>query len=209
MFLYRLFGKSPQKEEESPSITNNVIDDLKSHIVLLDKRNTHLENKIQQLVGEIRTTANKKRALIMLDTKKQYDSEIEKNDGIKYTIEKQINSLENSVINVEVAKCIHTGNVLIKNTQSKINIDVLEDLMDDVVEQTEISQSISNIFTQKMNELYDDDELLAELDELQAQPEKSQLILPTAPLNLINKKVETEEEKEEEELQNIRLAMLS
>jgi hypothetical protein len=60
-----------------------------------------------------------------------------------------------------------------------------------------------------MNELYDDDELLAELDELQAQPEKSQLILPTAPLNLINKKVETEEEKEEEELQNIRLAMLS
>ena len=212
MFLFRLFGT---KKEEPVFVdstkTNNVISDLKSQLTTLEKRNAYLENKIQKLVAEIRIIAstNKNRALMMLNTKKQYDAEIKKNDGIRYTIESQINSLENSVINIEVTKSIHTGNEYIKNTHSKINIDSIEDLMDDISEQTEISQSISDIFTRKIDALYDDDELLEELNGFEQQQQlPTQTILPTAPLNYpkIEQKVE---EDEETELQKIRLEMIS
>ena len=212
MFLLRLFGT----KKEEPIIvdstkTNNIISNLKLQLTTLEKRNAYLEIKIQKLVAEIRIIAstNKKRALMMLNTKKQYDSEIQKNDGIRYTIESQINSLENSVINIEVTKSIYTGNEYIKNAQSKINIDALEDLMDDVVEQTETSQSISNIFTRKIDALCDDDELLAELNELQQMPQQTMPSLPNVPLHYPKLKNNVEEEAEEAELQKIRLEMIS
>ena len=146
------------------------------------------------------------------------DSEIEKNDGIKNTIENQIFALENSIINTQVFKSIQAGNTHIKNTHNGINIDNMDELMDDIVEQSEISQSISDIFTQRVNSVYEDDELLAELTEYTDEPKPITVILPEVPKqNFINvqhhnnkkKEQEEEEDTDETELQQIRLAMMS
>ena len=144
------------------------------------------------------------------------ETEIEKNGGIINMMEKQISSLESSIINSEVFKTMEKGQQYIKSTQNNVNVDKMEELMDDIDDQQVITQSITDIFTQRLDSVYGDEELLAQLNEYEeeestnhkdakdakdAKETDKKIMLPEVPKN----KILSEEEEEEEQLRMLSL----
>lgn len=218
MFSLNLFGKKPQKSEQFAKTDNttkiiDIITKLRNQVETLEKRNTHTEQKINKLVAEIKKIANtdKKKAMILLNRKNLLDQEIKKNIGMIDVLDRQIISLENTSVNQQVFKSMQEGNHLIKSSNAELNIDKVEDLMDEIEDQKETSQAISDIFSDRVNRMYDDDDLLAQLDEytekeLEEPINTTNLRLPEVANNkiIIQKK---EEEEQEEDLSRLLASM--
>jgi len=205
MFSFNLFGKKPSQpvhtDNDDNIISVDIILNLKSKVELLEKKNNFLELKTKNITDDVRkiATTNKKGALILLNKKKDMDLEIQKNIGIITIIEKQISSLESATINLEVFKTMKMGQKIIKKSQENINIDKIEDLMDEIEEQRETTQTISNMFSQRVDLIYEDEDLLAELDELKEEIKMEKeilpILLPEVPKNKIVKEDKIQEEQ--------------
>ena len=125
-------------------------------------------------------------------------------------IERQIISLENSCINQQVFKSMKEGNNLIKSSNANLNIDKIEDLMDEIEEQKEVSQSISDIFSDRVNRIYEDDDLLQQLEEYS----EKELNEPINTIDIIlpevtNKKIVIQQKNEEQEEEQLRRLVAS
>jgi hypothetical protein len=215
--LFNLFGRKPQKNEElfktdNITKTNDVITNLRRQVESIEKRNNYTDLKINKLVTEIKICANsdKKKALILLNKKKILDEEVKKNIGMIDIIERQIISLENSCINQQVFKSMKEGNNLIKSSNANLNIDKIEDLMDEIEEQKEVSQSISDIFSDRVNRIYEDDDLLQQLEEYS----EKELNEPINTIDIIlpevtNKKIVIQQKNEEQEEEQLRRLVAS
>jgi hypothetical protein len=219
MFSFNLFGKKPQKSEQFVKVDNitktiDVISKLRGQVESLEKRNNYTEVKINKLVTEIKIIANtdKKKALILLNRKNLLDQEVKKNTGMIDVIERQIISLENASVHQQVFKSMQEGNIFIKSSNANINVDKVEDLMDEIDEQKDASQAISDIFSQRVDRMYEDDDLLAQLDEY---TEKEL----TEPINITNIRLpevsnnkiiiqQKNEDQEEEEILNSLVASM-
>ena len=205
MFSFNLFGKKPSQpvhtDNDDNIISVDIILNLKSKVELLEKKNNFLELKTKNITDDVRkiATTNKKGALILLNKKKDMDLEIQKNIGIITIIEKQISSLESATINLDVFKTMKMGQKIIKKSQENINIDKIEDLMDEIEEQRETTQTISNMFSQRVDLIYEDEDLLAELDELKEEIKMEKeilpILLPEVPKNKIVKEDKIQEEQ--------------
>ena len=106
------------------------------------------------------------KALLLLDKKKTYDEEISKNDSASILLEKQIAVLETSIINKQVTDTLRQGNLFVKKVQKNINVDDIEDLMDEIKESNDTQRAISDIFSNQVNDIYEDEDLLNELNEI-------------------------------------------
>ena len=99
-----------------------------------------------------------------------------------------------------------------KKIKKDINIDDVDELVEDLNEQHDLMEEVSNALGEPLfNTDLDEDELLAELDELE-ELEADQLLLPSIPETplrpAIPQKVqETEETEEEEELKELEMMM--
>jgi len=97
-------------------------------------------------------------------------------DGTLTTIEQQRNVLENANTNTEVLKTMGEASKALKSAHKNMDVDQVHDMMDDIAEQQdvakEISEAISNpvAFVQE----YDDDELEAELADLEMEGEEDE-----------------------------------
>ena len=85
-------------------------------------------------------------------------------------------ALEGATINREVLTTLKSGNDAIKHINQGITPDIIDELMDDIQETQYTAQQIQQLLNTPLQEIYDDADLLAELDDLE-QP----LILPVAP----------------------------
>jgi charged multivesicular body protein 4 len=185
-----IFGK--KKETSNPSVMDT-IQKLKEQVIILNKRNNCVEQKIAAIMTEIKEVAktNQQKALLLLDKKKTYDEEIHKNDCASILLEKQIASLETSVINKQVTDTLRNGNIFVKKFQQTMNIDNIEDLMDDIKETADTQKTISEIFSNQVQNIYDDEDLLNELnritneEEVKQEPElkQPQYNFPNVPMN--------------------------
>ena len=146
---------------------------------------------------------NQQKALLLLDKKKTYDEEIHKNDCSCILLEKQIAALETSIINKQVTDTLRDGNLFVKKFQKTMNIDNIEDLMDDIKETTDTQKTISEIFSNQVQGIYDDEDLLNELNQIvNEEPEQQQhpsYHFPNVPLE--NQKENQLEEDEKELIQ--------
>lgn len=185
-----IFGK---KKEISTLNPIDTIQKLKEQVIILNKRNNCVEQKIATIMTEIKQVAktNQQKALLLLDKKKTYDEEIHKNDCASILLEKQIAALETSVINKQVTDTLRNGNIFVKKIQQTMNIDNLEDLMDDIKETADTQKTISEIFSNQVQNIYDDEDLLNELnritneEEVKQEPEikQPQYNFPNVPMN--------------------------
>ena len=166
--MMNLFGKRPVVEESNKHTTVNTLSKLKTQVDLLDKRSALLETKIATIRKEIveASKTNKKKALILLDKKKRMDAEILKNEGVKVLLEKQINALESSVINRQVTDALREGNQMVRRAQTSLNPDQIEDLIDEIRETEETHQTIADAFSRNLQDVYDDPELMEELNDI-------------------------------------------
>ena len=203
-----LFGK---KKEPSVNVMDT-IQKLKEQVEILNKRNKCVEQKTVLIINEIKQVAktNQQKALLLLDKKKTYDEEINKNDCSSILLEKQIAALESSIINKQVTDTLRDGNVFVKKVQKTMNIDNIEDLMDDIKETADTQKTISEIFSNQVQGIYDDEDLLNELNQIaneeeqkpQQKPQPS-YHFPNVPV--VNQKTVVENQLEEDEKELIQL----
>ena len=197
-----IFGK----KKEPPVNVMDTIQKLKEQVIILDKRNKCVEQKTATIMTEIKqvTKTNQQKALLLLDKKKTYDEEIHKNDCASILLEKQIAALESSIINKQVTDTLRDGNLFVKKVQKTMNIDNIEDLMDDIKETADTQKTISEIFSNQVQDIYEDEDLLNELNQIvneeeeQKQKPDPSYHFPNVPVE--NQRLQREEEEDEKEL---------
>ena len=209
----RLFGQAPKQQKIKTSVTvNDGIQKIKKTDDTINKKVAFLEKQIQKLENEAKelirrkTGNNRKRALGKLKLKKLKEKELSKLMGMQFNLSVQQNALENASINTLVVASMQTANDAFKKMKKDINIDDVDELVEDLNEQHDLMEEVSNALGEPLfNTDLDEDELLAELDELE-ELEADQLLLPSVPEthlrpNIPQKVQETEEEKELKELE--------
>lgn len=153
----------------------------------MTKKQEYLEKKIEQeiMTAKKHGTKNKRAALQALKRKKRYEQQLTQIDGTLSTIEFQREALENSHTNTEVLKNMGYAAKAMKNVHENMDIDKIDDLMLDITEQQDVAREISDAISRPFGDTFDEDELLAELEELeQEQLEedmKSMGRLPSVP----------------------------
>jgi len=168
-FLAKVFGKKGGKEPTP----QDAIQRLRETEEMLQKKSDFLEKKIEQELGIARKngTKNKRVALGALKRKKRYEKQLQQIDGTLSTIEFQREALENASTNTEVLRVMGDAAKALKSAHKNMNVDDIHNLMDDVAEQQEIANEISDAISHPVGfgQDVDEDDLLAELEELEQE----------------------------------------
>ncbi len=162
--------------------------------------------KIDQMVAEAKAKmakGDKKGALYAMKRKKLHDAELAKIENVKMTLETQCINLESATQNKDTFKAMSEGKNAMAKIRDEIGIEKVDDLMDDIREEMEQAQEISDAIAAPVDPLAaDEDELLAELEQMGADDLEAELLespdvsLPSAP----NKKLPAHKQKEADEM---------
>jgi len=176
---------------------------------LIFYREDHLQKKIDTMVLEAKekmTRNDKKGALFCLKRKKMYEGEMEKIGNVKMTLETQVMNLESAAQNADTFNAMKTGTNTMKKIRTDVGIDKVDDLMDDIREEMDVANDISSAMAQPIDGLYDEDELLGELAELENLDMEEQLLSTPSMPAVPGKKLPTlsgTSKAEEEELKKL------
>merc|ERR1719464_1859830 len=114
---------------------------------------------------------DKKGALYELKKKKQLENQLNSIQGKKLNLETQIMALEDAHINSQTMKAMKTSATAMKATMKESDIDKADELMEDINEAMDAVNEMNEAMSQPLGQVMDDDELeaeLAELEELEA-----------------------------------------
>jgi len=192
------FGKKKKAEASTTSSgSSGAGSDPQSTIVRLreavstqEKREEHIQRKMEAMVVEAKAKMakkDKKGAMFALKRKKLYESELDKIQNVKMTLETQVMNLESAAQNANTFKAMESGKTAMKKVRVDVGIERVDDMMDDIREEMEMASEISNAIAQPVDPLLiDDDELLAELEELEAADVEEELLKQPAKKTEIN-----------------------
>lgn len=181
-FFQRVFG-SGKKGEKEPT-PQEAIQRLRDIEEMLVKKSDFLEKKVGSELATAKKhgTKNKRVALQALKRKKRYEKQLQQIDGTLSTIEFQREALENASTNTEVLKAMGSAAKALKKAHNNMDVDKVHDLMDDVAEQQEIANEISDAISNPVGfgQDMDEDDLMAELEDLE-QEELDERLLDVGP----------------------------
>ena len=101
------------------------------------------------------------------------------------TLETQVMNLESAAQNAETMKAMKSGTSQMKRIRQETDIEQGDDLMDEIKEEMEMADEISNALAQPVDPLLaDEDDLLAELEELEAEDVTEQLLEPMKKMDM-------------------------
>ncbi|XP_041807054.1 charged multivesicular body protein 4b [Chelmon rostratus] len=205
-------GKAPTPQE--------AIQRLRETEEMLAKKQNFLEKKIDQelITAKKNGTKNKRAALQALKRKKRYEKQLAQIDGTLSTIEFQREALENANTNTEVLKNMGYAAKAMKAAHENMDIDKVDDLMADITEQQEVAQEISDVISRPIGfgEDYDEDELMAELEELEQEELDRNLLeiegtedvpLPSVPSSALPSKPAKKKEEEDKDMSDLQAWM--
>ncbi|KAJ2635503.1 ESCRT-III subunit protein snf7 [Coemansia sp. RSA 1694] len=169
------FGK--KKEKPTPK---DAIIDLRNTLGMLEKREAHIQQKIEHELKVARTnaTSNRRQALAALKRKHLYEGQLEKMSGTRMTIEAQVMSIEGANVNLETMKAMERGAQAMKLIHTDMSIDKVDQTMEDIREQMDLASEVSDAISQPQlfGAEMDEDELNAELEELEQEELDKQLL---------------------------------
>ena len=238
MWSYIFGGSSGGSGRNNRDLPKKAIVELREHIHRLDKKQSHLQTQILNQVNEAKTfltTGNKTMAKNSLKKKKIFEAQLIKLKEQRDSLEQQLFSIESANLNMETMRAMKQGAKAMKSMHNGLDIDKVDETMDEVREQVELGEEISDAISRPMytgiNEV-DDDELDEELDALAHQdqvkepaaamlqpatPEavgKHTVSLPNAPNSKIepsraqaNQAEEEEEDEDERALKELQAEM--
>ncbi|XP_035840487.1 vacuolar protein sorting-associated protein 32 homolog 2 isoform X1 [Helianthus annuus] len=190
--LSRVFGKPKQ---EANAVTT--LDKLNETLEMLEKKEKVLLKKASAEVEKAKeyTKAHNKRgsysllytqtAIQCLKRKKLYEQQVEQLGNFQLRIHDQMIMLEGAKATTETVDALRTGAAAMKAMQKATNIDDVDKTMDEINEQTENMKQIQEALATPLGAAadFDEDELEAELEELEGAELEEQLLQPatTAP----------------------------
>uniref|UniRef100_UPI0037E8D3C1 charged multivesicular body protein 4b n=1 Tax=Semicossyphus pulcher TaxID=241346 RepID=UPI0037E8D3C1 len=201
-------GKAPTPQD--------AIQKLRETEEMLAKKQDFLEKKIdaELMTAKKNGTKNKRAALQALKRKKRYEKQLAQIDGTLSTIEFQREALENANTNTEVLKNMGFAAEAMKAAHGNMDIDKVDDLMADITEQQEVAQEISDVISRPVGfgEDYDEDELMAELEELEQEELDQNLLeiegtadvpLPSVPSTSLPSRPAKKKEEDEDDMADL------
>lgn len=180
-----LFGrKAAPPVRTGPQATADTIRKLREQLDTLEKREEHIGKKIQLQLEEAKRKSaakDKRGAIFALKRKKMMEAEIEKLQGARMTLETQVMTLESAHVNMETFTAIRSGANQMKAIHGQMNVDTVDNIMEDIQEEMATADEIGRAISQPLGtQLYDEDELEAELAEMEELDlEEKMLQVPT------------------------------
>lgn len=187
-----IFGGKPDAPPE-PAVA---IQKIRETEELLMKKSDFLEKKIQDEIAQAKKhgTKNKRAALSALKRKHRLEKQLQQLDGTLSTIEYQREALENASTNTEVLTIMGLAAKSLKGAHKNMDVDKVHDLMDDIAEQQDVANEISEAISNPIgysNDI-DEDELARELEDLEQETIDEQMLdvqtpgtaLPESSVNL-------------------------
>jgi len=213
-------GQSAQKNKDSPK---NAILGLRSQLEMLQKRERHLQNQMdeQESIARKNVRTNKNVAKAALKRKKQHEHSLEQTTAQISTMEQQIYSIEAANMNRETLAAMELAGEAMQTIHGKLNIDTVDETMEKLREQHALGEEIANAITSApIGEPIDEMELEDELAELEQEQLDNNMLktgtvpvsdeiqrLPAAANGEIKGKAVMEEDDEEEELRKLQAEM--
>ncbi|ORY03027.1 Snf7-domain-containing protein [Clohesyomyces aquaticus] len=216
------FGGGAQKSKEAPK---KAILQLRGQLEMLNKREKHLQNQMdeQDSLARKYVSSNKTAAKAALRRKKQFEHSLEQTSAQIMTLEREIYSIETANINKETLDAMKSSRDAMKAIHAGLTIDKVDQTMEDLREQHDIGEEISEAITQSVgNTGVDEAELEDELEQLQQENLDAQMLntgnvpvgdqvgrLPSAAQHepASKGKMRVEEDDEEEELRKLQAEM--
>lgn len=188
MFNY-FFGGAPKKDN-----TKKAIVDLREHILMLTKRQAHLELQIEEQAALARkhVATNKTAAKQALKKKKTLETLAERLNAQIETMETQLSAIELANLNLETMKAMQGAATTMKKIHKDFDVDKVDETMDEVREQVETANEISEAISRNVGTEVDEDDLEDELAALEdevavktpAVADTPMPVLPTVPQKL-------------------------
>mmetsp|Transcript_8254 Transcript_8254/g.12792 ORF Transcript_8254/g.12792 Transcript_8254/m.12792 type:complete len:228 (+) Transcript_8254:93-776(+) len=167
----RLFGtQQPKGKKAPPPNLNDSIQQLRGAVTSLDKREVFLDKKIQVCINNAKAKSkrrDKKGALYELKKKKQLETQLQSIQGKKLNLETQIMALEDAHLNKETLQAMKTSANAMKATVKESDLDKADELMEDINEAMDQVNEMNEAMAQPLGMPLDEDELEAELAELE------------------------------------------
>uniref|UniRef100_A0A0N5A1X9 Charged multivesicular body protein 4b n=1 Tax=Parastrongyloides trichosuri TaxID=131310 RepID=A0A0N5A1X9_PARTI len=172
----KIFGT--KKKEVQPT-TQEAIQKIRESEEILGKKQDLLEKKIEAEIALAKQHGmkNKRAAMQALKRKNLYMKELEKIDGTLCTLDFQRQALENASTNSHIIQVLSGGAKALKKAHNNMDVDQVHELLEDIAEQNEISKEISDAISNPIglrNDI-DENELLAELEELEQEELEKEL----------------------------------
>lgn len=147
----------------------------KKEKVLLKKAAAEIEK-----AKEFTRAKNRRAAIQCLKRKKLYEQQVEQLGNFQLRIHDQMILLEGAKATTETVAALRTGAAAMKAMQKATNIDDVDKTMDEINEQTENMKQIQEALSAPIGSAadFDEDELEAELEELEGSELEEQLLQP-------------------------------
>ncbi|XP_047469242.1 charged multivesicular body protein 4b-like [Penaeus indicus] len=180
MSLAKFFGFGKNEKSITPG---EAIQKLRDTEEMLCKKQDFLEKKIDQEISLAKQhgSKNKRVALQALKRKKRYEKQLQQIDGTLSTIEMQREALESASTNTTVLQTMNEAAKALRAAHQDMDVDKVHDMMDDIAEQQEVAHEISEAISNPVafGDGVDEDELLAELEELEQEALDEKLLETT------------------------------
>jgi len=95
------------------------------------------------------------------------EKEIAKNDVQLHNMRVQVQSLEQSTVDMSTIQAMQVGASALQKMNENADVDAVMKTMDDVQEQLDIAHEVSETIAQPIGSIFDENELLEELKELE------------------------------------------
>ncbi|XBW37244.1 hypothetical protein QEN19_002827 [Hanseniaspora menglaensis] len=218
-----IWGPSVEdKQKKQQESAKSAIINLRGQIQLLTKKQQHLETQSEELREKAKNYMAKKNvnmAKIQLKKSKILEGQLTKILQQVENLEMQLFTIENANLNLETVKAISKANGAMKDINTSMSIDKVEDTMDEVRENMDMNEEISEALTRPIgtgSTYIDEEELEDELENLMLEEETEKIgksvmaenknsFLPNVPQSALPKQefhipLEEEEEEDEDEI---------
>ncbi|SCU94571.1 LADA_0G09406g1_1 [Lachancea dasiensis] len=180
MWSYLFGSGASSKNKDAPK---KAILDLREHITLLGKKEAHLQTQVttqEQSARQLLAKNNKVGAKNALKRKKTYESQLVKIQAQMDSLEQQLYSIESANLNLETMKAMKQGASAMKNIHKGMDIDKVDETMDEIREQVELGEEISDAISRPLHAgaEVDEDEIDEELAALAAENVKDEVVPP-------------------------------
>ncbi|KAF5027381.1 hypothetical protein F66182_513 [Fusarium sp. NRRL 66182] len=214
-------GAAAQKRKDTPK---NAILGLRSQLDMLQKRERHLQNQIdeQDALARKHVSTNKNAAKAALKRKKTHEHSLEQTNGQIATLESQINAIESANINKETLEAMKNAGKAMETIYKNITPEKVDEEMEKLREHNAMGEEINAAISNAQIGELDDADLEDELDQLQQEALDEQMLktgsvpvsdavhrlpTPASAEPVSGKKQAVEEDDEEAELRKLQAEM--
>nr|GAT54094.1 vacuolar sorting protein [Mycena chlorophos] len=159
------FGRKDTKQSARDAIVG-----LRQQLQLIEKKEEHLQKKIDQelKIAKANAVSNKPLATAALKRKRQNETQLEQLRGQQMQLEMQVGTLESANLNAETMAAMKKASEVLQQIHGNMSVAKVDETMAQINEQREVANEITDLISQlAVVDASIDDDLARELAELE------------------------------------------